>query len=287
MSNLIIGAASFSKITDYEIKDLLNVAESHGIMEIDTAPAYGASQEKIGRNLPNSQWKVNTKIFSPGSKVLNRKDVRKSIDESLKLLCIENIHNVFIHSCSADAYGADIHEELVKIRNEGKIGNIGYSGDGADLVAITSAYSFDSFQATLNSLDLANLEFIKSNNKMTCYIKRPLCNKAFAIHPKLELIDFVHRVTNRLPKNEGSYLRRYKLIYGNRLLRRGSIRQNLELLASLDLNARIIVGVSSSKHLSELCEFELDGLKWDECTLQEYIYNWNKLAKKHHWAPLV
>ena len=55
---------------DHEILALFEEARTLGINFIDTAPAYGTSEEKIGRLLPDRQdWVIGTKVgeeFSSG-----------------------------------------------------------------------------------------------------------------------------------------------------------------------------------------------------------------------------
>ena len=54
---------SFSLPSDQEIINLLDLAQSLGINLLDTAPAYGSSEQRIGRLLSNrANWVICTKI---------------------------------------------------------------------------------------------------------------------------------------------------------------------------------------------------------------------------------
>lgn len=287
LSNLVIGSVSFSRLTDYEISALLFQAESLGITEIDTAPIYGDSEIRIGQNLRSANWRINTKVLSPGATSPTPDEVRKSVDRSLNNLQINTINNLFVHSCPASSYSPEIHSVLLELKRQGKIVNVGYSGDGVDLKSMMSGYTFDTFQATLNSIDLSNLEFFEENRAMSAYIKRPLCNQVIKIRPKLELLDLFNRIRNGDPECEDTYKKRYKIIFGNRLLRRGDIEQNIGLLESLELNAKVIVGVSTSKHLRELSNIASGVIPWDQEMLVEYIHQWKYLADKYNWKPLT
>ena len=147
MSNLVIGGVSLAKLSELEIRFLLQKAESLGIIEIDTAPSYGSSQEKIGRVGLSKSWKINSKVLSPSSRDANRHTVRNSVENSLRELRIDQLNTVFVHSVRESEYKKEIHEELLLMKTEGKILNIGYSGDGRDLEEITSSFSFDALQA--------------------------------------------------------------------------------------------------------------------------------------------
>ena len=287
MSSLVIGGVSLSRLSDREIRNLFESAQSVGIYEIDTAPSYGSSEEKIGKNLINRQLRVNSKVLSPGSDVISRREVRASVENSLRRLKIESINTLFLHSIRASIYTADIHEELQNLKVEGKISKIGYSGDGQDLKIITSIYEFDAFQATLNALDLENLDFFKSNTSMQSYIKRPLCNNASRIKPRLELIDLLFRLRRLKSKDSQSYLARYNALFGSRILSRGSIDKVFSFLLSLQLNSKIIVGVSSVDHLIHLSEMVTEFAQWDQYEIDAFVKRWSNLATNRAWSPLT
>ena len=53
----------FKLPSDREIRALFEEARTLGINFIDTAPAYGTSEEKIGKLLPDRQeWIIGTKV---------------------------------------------------------------------------------------------------------------------------------------------------------------------------------------------------------------------------------
>jgi aryl-alcohol dehydrogenase-like predicted oxidoreductase len=287
MSNLVVGGTSLSRLTVQEVRNLLQAAESLGVCEIDTAPSYGSSQEKIGMSSLNSNWIVNSKVLGPSYQVINRRDVRESVENSLRELRIESIGTVFVHSAQAAIYNPEVHEELLLLKAAGKIMHVGYSGDGDDLKEITSSFSFDSFQATLNMLDLSNLDFIRRNDSMAPYLKRPLCNQVFKIKPRLEIVDLLYRVGKHKLKDPKSYLARYNAIFGSRLFRRCNAVEFLRFLLSLNLNSKIIVGVSSIDHLMELTRLESSFTKWNEPELRDYVSMWTRLARERDWDPLT
>ena len=83
---------SFSLPSDQEIINLLDLAQSLGINLLDTAPAYGSSEQRIGRLLSNrANWVICTKIGEEllhGRSFLNftADHVHHSIERSLRNL---------------------------------------------------------------------------------------------------------------------------------------------------------------------------------------------------------
>ena len=287
MHKLVIGSVSFSRLSDLEISGILDKAQELGINEIDTAPIYGDAQINLGRNLPQIGWKINSKVLSPEHISVDPKEIERTVDNSLKELGIEQINTLFIHSIPYEAYNSKIHEELLKLKNKGKVSKIGYSGDGRSLNLFSSNYQFDAFQATLNVLDLTNLDFFRKNDRMQGYIKRPLCNQVFKLKLKLELSERFHQMLHGSTKDMQSYVERYKKIFGNRLFSHGNPEFILNFLFSLNLNANTVIGLSSKKHLIEIVNFRDSFKALDAFQLESYISKWKIYAAENHWEPLV
>lgn len=131
--------SAFDLPTDAEIHRLLDVAREHGVNLLDTAPAYGTSEERLGPILAErgeiDDWVLATKAgeefrdgeshfdFSPAH-------IRKSVERSLRRLRRERIELVLLHSNGDDVKilterGAV--EALQEMKTGGKIGAIGIS----------------------------------------------------------------------------------------------------------------------------------------------------------------
>ncbi|MES2203940.1 MAG: aldo/keto reductase [Pseudomonadota bacterium] len=122
---------------DDAVRKLLNTALELGINLIDTAPAYGHSEERLGKLLPGvrSDWHIVTKV---GEEFINNqsrfdfseKHIRFSIERSLKLLKTNYLDTVLVHSNGDDLdiinrFGAlDI---LADIKAKGLIRSYGMS----------------------------------------------------------------------------------------------------------------------------------------------------------------
>jgi aryl-alcohol dehydrogenase-like predicted oxidoreductase len=128
----------------YELPDddqtgaLLNGVLDLGINLIDTAPAYGVSEQRIGRFISHrrSEFVLSTKVgetFKEGRSIydFSERAVRLSISRSRKLLKTDVLGIVFVHSSGEDLEiitNTDVVATLQSLRDEGLIRAIGFSG---------------------------------------------------------------------------------------------------------------------------------------------------------------
>lgn len=129
----------FSLPGDAEAASLLALAADLGINLIDTAPAYGHSEARLGRLLAGQRqrWVICTKVgeefdpasgesrfdFSPGH-------VRMSVERSLRRLNTDRIDIVLVHSDGNDdeiIHHSGALETLARLREEGKLVAYGVS----------------------------------------------------------------------------------------------------------------------------------------------------------------
>ena len=128
-----------------QVKELLHLALELGINYIDTAPAYGLSEERLGAILGGRQdLIISTKTgeqFSNGRSHydFSRQATLKSIETSLKRLRRQTLDLIFIHSDGADEHilkETAVLETLFDCREKGWIRAIGFSAKtvaGAEL----------------------------------------------------------------------------------------------------------------------------------------------------------
>ena len=133
--------APFSLPSDRELIALLDQARSLGINLLDTAPAYGSSEQRLGKLLTDRQdWVICTKV---GEEFLNGKSfydfsethVRHSIERSLRNLNTDYLDIVLVHSD-----GNDIHiiestaclPTLMDLKQKGLIRAVGMSTKSLD-----------------------------------------------------------------------------------------------------------------------------------------------------------
>jgi aryl-alcohol dehydrogenase-like predicted oxidoreductase len=123
---------------DFEARQLLNQARELGINLIDTAPAYGTSEERLGPLLrgQRNDWVIVSKVGEEFENGQSRHDfssahTRFSVERSLRRLETDRIDLVLVHSDGNDLAilrETGIYETLAALKEEGKIGAYGLSG---------------------------------------------------------------------------------------------------------------------------------------------------------------
>jgi len=127
---------SFALPDDKQVCEIIDLAKARGINLIDTAPAYGRSEERIGELLTQRQdWVICSKVgeeFDNGASHFDfsAKHIRQSIERSLVRLRTDFIDIVLVHS---DGFDVDIinntgcFEVLSDCREKGLIRAFGMS----------------------------------------------------------------------------------------------------------------------------------------------------------------
>lgn len=123
---------------DTAVERLLNGVLDAGINLIDTAPAYGISEERIGKFLSQrrGEFVLSTKVgerFTNGESSFDftGPGVRASIADSLRKLRTEVLDIVFVHSNGDDLtiqQQTDVVPTLQKLKHLGYVRTIGFSG---------------------------------------------------------------------------------------------------------------------------------------------------------------
>ncbi|AIL63967.1 aldo/keto reductase [Pseudomonas alkylphenolica] len=123
---------------DDQARQLLAQARDLGINLIDTAPAYGRSEERLGPLLRGQRdhWVIVSKVGEEFEEGQSRFDfsaahTRFSIERSLKRLETEHIDLVLVHSDGNDLHileHEEVYQTLEALKQEGKIGGFGLSG---------------------------------------------------------------------------------------------------------------------------------------------------------------
>ena len=131
-------AQSYELPSDAEVDRLLNGILDLGINLIDTAPAYGTSEERIGRHVSHrrGEFFISTKIgetFEQGRSAydFSANAIQHSVQRSLQRLRVDVLDLVFIHSDGDDLRileQTDAVETLISLRDQGLVRFIGMSG---------------------------------------------------------------------------------------------------------------------------------------------------------------
>lgn len=140
---------------DFKVADrLLNGALDYGVNLIDTARAYGDSEEIIRKAIGHrrSEFILASKVVpSPGDPALTR----QSIEQSLSTLNVDTIDIIQIH-CRPDDRVPDeaTTQALLELQRQGRIRHLGASvyGEETALAAIRMS-CFDVLQIAYSALD--------------------------------------------------------------------------------------------------------------------------------------
>ena len=148
VSPIGLGTVKFGRNTDvkypdaFELPDdaavskILDTARALGINLLDTAPAYGTAEERLGRLLGNrEEWILSTKVgesYVDGRSTFDftREATERSIERSLGRLGTEWLDIVLVHSDGNDEAvigQTDVLETLQRLQQQGKIRAIGVS----------------------------------------------------------------------------------------------------------------------------------------------------------------
>lgn len=134
--------SGFTIPDDAEARHLLALARDLGINLIDTAPAYGRSEERLGPLLRGQRqdWVIVSKVgeeFEAGQSHFDFSPAhtRRSVERSLQRLETDVIDLVLVHSDGNDVavlQDSGVYETLAELKQAGKIRAFGLSGKTVD-----------------------------------------------------------------------------------------------------------------------------------------------------------
>lgn len=161
---------------DQQASYLLTLAQELGINLIDTAPAYGSSEERLGTLLAGQRqkWIICSKVgeeFAQGQSHFDfsAKHTRHSVERSLRRLNTDYLDLVLVHSDGNDlaVLDAETYPALEQLKREGLIRAFGFSGKTVE-GGIAALQSGDCAMVTYNLQDQSErpvLDFALSHNK--------------------------------------------------------------------------------------------------------------------------
>lgn len=141
---------STGEISCEEASLILNEARSGGIVTIDTAVAYGVSEERLG-SLGLRDFKVVSKISGVDATV-----IVDAVRSSLHRLNIERLDGLLLHRPNelSSTHGLEMWSALERVKGEGLITKLGVSAYGPeDLAGLPASVSLDLVQVPYNIFD--------------------------------------------------------------------------------------------------------------------------------------
>jgi len=145
---------------DQEVQSLLALSRDLGINVLDTAPAYGTSEQRLGQLLNNRHdWVIVSKVgesFTNGQSSFDFSDQAtcKTIEQSLKKLKTDYLDVVLVHSDGNDqqVIEQDVINSLTRLKQKGLIRAIGLSTKTTE-GGLWTVENTDVIMATRNSQD--------------------------------------------------------------------------------------------------------------------------------------
>lgn len=129
--------AAFSLPSDIELENLLSIATELGINLLDTAPAYGVSEERLGKLLSSKRydWILSTKVGEEFIQGVSQYDfspqaITLSVERSLQRLQTDYLDVVLVHSNGDDQRIIEqdnVFDTLAALKQDGKIRAYGMS----------------------------------------------------------------------------------------------------------------------------------------------------------------
>ncbi len=149
------------QLTDEDAGKLLNLVLDSGINFIDTSIDYGLSEERIGKFISHrrDEYFLASKCGcvvdgQQGEHVHTAENIRFGVENSLKRLQTDHLDLVQFHrSLTMDEFQAEGGlQELLKLRDEGKVRFVGVSGTLPNLPEQIESGIFDAFQIPYSAL---------------------------------------------------------------------------------------------------------------------------------------
>lgn len=169
--------------TDSELDRLLSVAEELGVTLLDTAPAYGSSEERLGTLLRgrSHSFVISTKAGETSTPQGSTFDfrpstLRASVERSLERLYVDVLDFVFLHAGPDDSEALGGLETLLRLRDEGKVRWVGASTKSVQ-GGLRAVETCDAVMLTYNHQDRSQEEVLdKAGGQTKVLIKKPLAS---------------------------------------------------------------------------------------------------------------
>jgi len=233
-----------------EVRKILNYAHANGIESIDTATAYGSSEQVLGH--------CGVKSFKVISKIINVPNDNNNIYEWVEKQAVNSIDRLKINSLQGlllhrpmqlfEPGGHSLYQSLLKLKQAKLVSKIGVSVySPIELGSILAHWDFDIVQVPLNLIDrrmVASDSLARLKNKSIEIHVRSVFLQGLLLMPKarrpaffLDWADIFQEYDNWLLNNSLSPL-----------------TACLQYALSLPEVDRIIVGVDSLQQLEQIIQ---------------------------------
>tara|TARA_B100000575_G_scaffold250887_1_gene217992 strand:+ start:566 stop:1480 length:915 start_codon:yes stop_codon:yes gene_type:complete len=286
VSRLGIGLSEIGSSDKDTSKQILITALDNGINFFDTSSCYGKSEEFVGDNLSDKRNDIvlaskcgHSSRFDPDLPDWSYQGIKKSIDRSLRLLKTDRIDIMQLHSCDVETLEkGEVIKALEESKSDGKIVNLGFSGDNDASIWAANCGIFKSIQTSFNLVEQKAryklFEIVKKNN-LGLIAKRPIANGAWRANENPN----VHSAPSNYAEE---YFRRAGII-----TRKGKIDQEPEdrILTSMGYVFSFneidvgIIGTQNPKHLLSNINMYSECLNMSEKVIKELNNRFDEFGK--------
>ena len=149
-------ANATGQVSSDTIEQLLKVASEFNITMLDTAIAYGDSEQVLGlHNL--AKFEITSKLPAVPLGCLNVEEwIVEQTVSSLKRLRTDKLNDLLLHRPDQllESNGEKIYKSMLRLKEQGMVDKIGVSVYGPDeLSELIKRFDFDVIQAPMNILD--------------------------------------------------------------------------------------------------------------------------------------
>ena len=260
MSKLGLGTVQFG--TDYglnsldgqvrpqEVKKILNYARSKQIVLLDTAPAYGNSEEILG-GINNSEFQVVTKTRHFDTLKITNDEVsllNQDFNNSLKKLNQIKIYGLLIHNADdlLKPGGEKILDLLQKFKQTNKLMKVGVSVyDHIKLHSILDNFDIDMVQLPFNIIDRRMLD----SGMLTSLYKRGIEVHARSIFLQGLLLMSAKLMPSKFNRWNNLWKLWHEWLHDNRI---SPVEASVRYAISFSEISKVLVGVDSVNQLKEI-----------------------------------
>lgn len=191
VSVLGFGAAPMAYLASERLAagKMVNLMLDRGVNLIDTAASYPGSEQFLGEAIGNRREeffvvsKIAGKLADVSEEPWSAESVAAQVERSLRNLKTDRVDVMLLHSCSLEVLQkGEAIAALVKAREAGKIGYVGYSGDNEAAVFAASHPEIAALETSVNIADQINIEKVLPlcvKNDIGVLAKRPIANAAW------------------------------------------------------------------------------------------------------------
>lgn len=236
-----------------EVSLILDVARQNRIQYLDTAPAYGDSEDILGKMMhERNNFSVVTKTHVLNSENMTGRSavlVENTFRRSLSRLRLASVYGLLAHRAEdlLRPEGDAIYRKMIELKKQSLVTKIGVSVYTArEIDAILDRYEIDIIQVPVNVLDQrllvsGHLEKLKKKgievHARSVFLQGLLLMDADALPPYFELVR--------------EHLRRYH----ESIIRLGltPLQAAIGFVAGLKQVNVVLCGVNNHNHLREIC----------------------------------